>query len=159
MNIDIVCIGKLKEAFWRDAVGEYAKRLGRFCAFNIVELKETRLPANASEAEEEAVKVSEGERIINAIKDNTYVVALDIKGKELDSEQLAYRIRDLMTDGVSSFAFIIGGSLGLSDEVLKRADLRLSFSRMTFPHQLMRVILTEQLYRSFKIIRNEAYHK
>lgn len=159
MNIDIVCIGKLKEAFWRDAVGEYSKRLKRFCNFNIIELKEARLPANASEADEEAVKVSEGESIINAIKDNSYVVALDIKGKELDSEQLAEKLRALMTDGVSSFVFVIGGSLGLSEAVLRRADLRLSFSRMTFPHQLMRVILSEQLYRSFKIIRNEAYHK
>ncbi len=159
MNIDIVCIGRLKEKLWRDAVDEYAKRMKRFCSFSISELKESRLPANASFADEIAVKESEGKSILNALKDSSYVIALDVKGKELDSEQFAGKLNDLMTEGVSSFSFIIGGSLGLSDEVLQRADYRLSFSRMTFPHQLMRVILSEQIYRSFKIMRNEVYHK
>lgn len=159
MNIDIICIGKLKEKYWRDASAEYAKRLGRYCRFNIVELKESRLPENASQADENAVKEKEGQEILKAIKKQQHVVALDIKGKELDSEKLASRLDSLMTGGVSDIAFIIGGSLGLSPEVLSRADFRLSFSPMTFPHQMMRIILQEQLYRCFKIIYHETYHK
>lgn len=159
MNIEIICVGKLKEKYWRDAVAEYAQRLGRYCRFHITELKETRLPANASKADEEQVKKSEGEAILGAIKDRMYVTALDVKGKEMSSEQMAARLERHMTSGTSDMAFIIGGSLGLSGDVLKRADSRLSFSQMTFPHQMMRVILAEQIYRSFKIIHNETYHK
>ncbi|MGI6205062.1 MAG: 23S rRNA (pseudouridine(1915)-N(3))-methyltransferase RlmH [Anaerovoracaceae bacterium] len=159
MNIEIICIGKLKEKYWKDASSEYAKRLGRFCRFRITELKESRLPENASPADEEMVKEKEGKEILKALKNQQYVVALDIRGKEMDSEKLAARLDKLMTDGVSDVAFIIGGSLGLSPEVLSRADYRLSFSPMTFPHQLMRIILQEQIYRCFKIIHNETYHK
>lgn len=159
MNIEIICIGKLKEKYWKDASSEYAKRLGRFCRFRITELKESRLPENAFPADEEMVKEKEGKEILKALKNNQYVVALDIRGKEMDSEKLAARLDRLMTDGVSDVAFIIGGSLGLSPEVLSRADYRLSFSPMTFPHQLMRIILQEQIYRCFKIIHNETYHK
>ncbi len=159
MNVEIICIGKLKEKYWRDASAEYAKRLGRFCRFKITELKESRLPENASAADEETVKYKEGEEILKALKKQQYVVALDIRGTEIDSEKLAARLDRLMTSGTSDVAFIIGGSLGLSQDVISRADFRLSFSPMTFPHQMMRIILQEQLYRCFKIIHNEAYHK
>lgn len=159
MNIDIVCIGKLKEKYWADAVSEYVKRLRRYCNLNITELKEARLPDNASAADEENVKISEGRSILKVISDDTYAIALDIAGKQQSSEELAARIEKLAVDGRSKAAFVIGGSLGLSSDVLQRADYRLSFSPMTFPHQMMRVILLEQIYRSFKIIKNEAYHK
>lgn len=159
MNINIICIGKLKERYWQDAVKEYSKRLGRFCTLNIIELKESPLRANPSQADEEAVKVAEGREILAKIKPGDYVVTLEIKGKSPDSVQLARKISDLGLQGRSTIDFIIGGSLGLSGEVSSRSDFKLSFSAMTFPHQLMRVILLEQIYRSFKINSNEAYHK
>ena len=159
MNIQIICIGKLKEKYWTDAIKEYSKRLSRFCTLEIVELKESLLPANASPADEEKVKFEEGKEILKAIKDGTYVITLEIKGKSLSSEELAQKIDDLGIMGRSNVAFVIGGSLGLSPEVSKRSDFKLSFSKMTFPHQMMRVILLEQIYRSFKINRHEAYHK
>lgn len=159
MNINVVCIGKLKEKYWSDAISEYSKRLSRYCSLQIKELKEDRLHDNASAAEEQAVKVNEGKSILKALSDNSYVIALDVKGKQLSSESLADKIEGLAVDGRSNIDLIIGGSLGLSEEVLKRADFRLSFSPMTFPHQMMRVILLEQIYRSFKIIKNETYHK
>ena len=159
MNINVICVGKLKEKYWTDAVAEYSKRLGRFCTLKITELKEDRLADNASPADEEKVKATEGTSILKAIDGDAYVIALDVRGKELSSEKLAEKVETLALDGKSNLAFIIGGSLGLSQEVLARADYRLSFSPMTFPHQMMRVILLEQIYRSFKIIRNETYHK
>ncbi len=159
MNITILAVGKLKEKYWRDAIDEYSKRLGKYCKLQITELKETLLPANASAADEEAVKAVEGVEILGRIKPSDYVITLEIKGKPLSSEDLAAHIGNLAVTGKSSIVFIIGGSLGLSKEVSKRADLKLSFSAMTFPHQMMRVILLEQIYRSFKIIRNETYHK
>ena len=159
MNIQIICIGKLKEKYWTDAIKEYSKRLSRFCSLEITELKESLLPANASAADEEKVKLEEGKEILKAIKDGTYVITLEIKGKALTSEELAARIDDLGIRGRSNVAFVIGRSLGLSPEVSQRADFKLSFSKMTFPHQMMRVILLEQIYRSFKINRHEAYHK
>lgn len=159
MNIQIICIGKLKEKYWTDAIKEYSKRLSRFCSLEIIELKESLLPANASARDEERVKLEEGREILKAIKDGTYVITLEIKGKALSSEELAAKIDDLGIMGKSNVAFVIGGSLGLSPEVSNRADFKLSFSRMTFPHQMMRVILLEQIYRSFKINRHEAYHK
>lgn len=159
MNITIVAIGKLKEKYWRDAVAEYSKRLGAYCGLKIVELKESPLPAKASAADEEAVKLAEGREILGTIKKNDYVISLEIKGRELSSEALAGKIEKLAVDGRSDIVFIIGGSLGLSAEVSRRADMKLSFSPMTFPHQMMRVILLEQIYRSFKIIRHETYHK
>ena len=159
MNIEIICVGKLKEKYWRDAVDEYSRRLGRYCHFHITELKESRLPANASEADEENVKKAEGASILAALRDRMYVVALDVRGKEMSSEALAARIERHRDSGTATMAFLIGGSLGLSEEVLRRADFRLSFSPMTFPHQMMRVILAEQIYRSFKIIHHETYHK
>lgn len=159
MNITVIAIGKLKEKYWTDAIKEYSKRLGSYCNLNIIELKESPLRANPSAADEQAVKNAEGNDILSRIKPTDFVITLEIKGKGLSSEQLADKIEDLAINGKSSIVFIIGGSLGLSAEVSKRADFKLSFSAMTFPHQMMRVILLEQIYRAFKIIRNEAYHK
>ncbi len=159
MKINIICVGKLKEKYLRDASAEYEKRLSRYCRVQIRELKEARLAENASPAEEEAVKTEEGKSILKALSSSSFVIVLDIGGKELSSDQLAEKIGSLATTGESTVDFIIGGSLGLSEEVKKRADFRLSFSPMTFPHQLMRVILLEQIYRSFKILRKEPYHK
>ena len=159
MNIQIICIGKLKEKYWTDAVAEYMKRLSSYSSVKIVELKESRLPDKAGPAEEEKVKLEEGREILKAIKDGTYVVTLEIQGKQLSSEELAAKIEGLGIEGKSDVAFVIGGSLGLSHEVSKMADFKLSFSKMTFPHQMMRVVLLEQVYRSFKIMRHEAYHK
>lgn len=159
MNINVICVGKLKERYWTEAVAEYSKRLSRYCRIRIVELKEERLPDHASKAEEENVKNAEGESILRSLSPDSYVIALDIKGKQLSSEQLSKKIDDLTVEGRSSIDLIIGGSLGLSDEVRNRADFKLSFSPMTFPHQMMRVILLEQIYRCFKISRNEPYHK
>lgn len=159
MNITVIAIGKLKEKYWTDAVKEYSKRLGGYCNLNIIELKESLLRANPSAADEEAVKVAEGNDILSRIKPTDFVITLEIKGKGLSSEQLADKIEDLAINGKSSIVFVIGGSLGLSAEVSKRSNFKLSFSAMTFPHQMMRVILLEQVYRAFKIIRHEAYHK
>jgi len=159
MNITILAVGKLKEKYWRDAIDEYSKRLGKYCRLQITEIKESMLPANASAADEEAVKTAEGADILGKIKPSDHVISLEIKGKAFSSEALAQHLEHLTVSGKSSIVFVIGGSLGLSTEVSKRADLKLSFSAMTFPHQMMRVILLEQIYRSFKIIRNETYHK
>ena len=159
MNIKIICIGKLKEKYWVDAVAEYSKRLTPYCSLEIVELKESRLKQNAGPAEEEEVKVNEGREILDKVSPSDYVITLEIKGKRLSSEQLADKMADLALSAKSDIDFIIGGSLGLSQEVSRRADYKLSFSDMTFPHQMMRVILLEQIYRSFKIQRGEPYHK
>ena len=159
MNVTILAVGKLKEKYWRDAVAEYSKRLKSYCSLQITEIKESPLRANPSAADEEAVKIAEGADILSRIRSSDYVITLEIKGKVLSSEALAQKIEALAIDGKSSIVFVIGGSLGLSEEVSRRADFRLSFSAMTFPHQMMRVILLEQIYRSFKINRHEAYHK
>lgn len=159
MNISIICIGKLKEKYWQEAISEYSKRLKSYCSLSIVELKETKLPANASKADENFVKISEGKEILSHIDKNMHVITLEVKGKKLSSEAFASKIEDFAIDGKSNIAFIIGGSLGLSSEVSARSDFKLSFSDMTFPHQMIRVILLEQIYRCFKINRNEPYHK
>lgn len=159
MNVTILAVGKLKEKYWRDAVAEYSKRLKSYCSLQITEIKESPLRANPSAADEEAVKIAEGADILSRIRSSDYVITLEIKGKVLSSESLAQKIEALAIDGKSSIVFVIGGSLGLSEEVSRRADFKLSFSAMTFPHQMMRVILLEQIYRSFKINRHEAYHK
>lgn len=159
MNITIVCIGKLKEKYWEAAVSEYSKRLGSYCSLQIDELKETRISDNPSQAEEEAVKIEEGRSILKRIKKDSYVITLEIKGNTITSEELSSQIDRLALQGKSNIYFIIGGSLGLSKEVSDRADYKLSFSKMTFPHQMMRVILLEQIYRAFKISKNENYHK
>lgn len=159
MNIRILCVGKLKESYWTGAAAEYVKRLGRYCNLVIDEIREEKLPDNASEAEEEKGKRAEGERILSRVRDSDHVIALDIKGKALSSEAFAEHMERLALEGTVDVTFLIGGSNGLSQPVLNRSDFKLSFSNMTFPHQLMRVILLEQVYRCFKIIRNETYHK
>jgi len=159
MNITIISVGKLKERYLKEAVEEYSKRLSKYCKLDIIEVADEKAPENMSRAEEEAVKQKEGQAILKHIKNDTYAIALAIEGKMLSSEGFSEFINGLGIKGKSNIAFIIGGSLGLSDEVLRRADYKLSFSPMTFPHQLMRVILLEQIYRGFKIIRGETYHK
>lgn len=159
MKISICAVGKVKETFFRAAIAEYEKRLSRYAKLEILEVPDEKTPDKASEAEEEQIKTKEGERLLKLIKDDAFVIVLDIGGKQLDSVQLSKKLDTLGISGVSHIQFVIGGSLGLSDAVLKRADFKLSFSPMTFPHQLMRVILLEQIYRSYRIINNEPYHK
>ncbi len=159
MTITIYCVGKLKEEFYREAVREYAKRLSRYCKLSIVEVADEKTPDGASSAEETRIKDREGRRLLDKIKDGTYLIALAIDGKRLDSVEFSKKISDLCIHGQSEIGFVIGGSLGLSDGVLARADFALSFSDMTFPHQLMRVILLEQIYRAYKIMHHEPYHK
>ena len=158
MNINIVVVGSIKEKFYRDAIDEYAKRLSRYAKMSITEVKDEKTPANASTSEEDKIKQIEAERILSKFN-NSYVVALAIDGKKYTSESFAKRMEnyDILSKG--NLAFVIGGSLGLHESVLKRADERLSFSDMTFPHQLMRVILLEQIYRAYRIRNNEPYHK
>lgn len=158
MRINIICIGKLKEKYWTEAVKEYMKRLGAYCDPVITELKESKLTGEG-QAAEAAVKKAEGRDILSRIDKGSYVITLEIKGKKLSSEQFSDKINALSIDGKSDIVFVIGGSLGLDEEVSKRADFKISFSDMTFPHQMMRVILLEQIYRCFKIIRCETYHK
>ncbi len=159
MKITVICVGKVKEKFYRMAIDEYVKRLGRYCKPEIIEVADEKTPDNASAHEVELIKDKEGERILKNIRKDGIVIALAIEGKMLSSEQLADKISQLGVKGESHIQFIIGGSLGLSEKVLKEADMLLSFSKMTFPHQLMRVILLEQIYRSYRIIQGEPYHK
>lgn len=159
MNITLVTVGKLKEKYLKQAIDEYSKRLSRYCKLDIIELQDEKTPDNASEKEEAQIKEKEGRAILSKIKDNAYVVAMDLKGKQLTSEELSSFVERCGVTGNSNIVFVIGGSLGLSDEVIKRADYKLCFSKMTFPHQLFRVMLLEQVYRAFRIIKNEPYHK
>ena len=159
MKITVLCVGKVKEKFYRDAIDEFAKRLSRYCKLEIVEVSDEKTEEQASETEIRLVKEKEGERLLKNIKDDAYVITLCIDGKQLDSEELSEKIEKLGIQGTSHIYFVIGGSLGLADAVIKRADYKLSFSKMTFPHQLMRVILLEQIYRSYRIMNNEPYHK
>ena len=159
MKISILCVGKIKEKYFSDAVAEYMKRLTRYCLPEIIEVQDEKTPDGASMATELKIKEKEGERLLSKFKEGCFYIALAIKGKKLSSEQMAAKINELGTRGISHIGFIIGGSLGLSDEVLERCDMLLSFSDMTFPHQLMRVILLEQVYRSYRIISGEPYHK
>ena len=159
MKITCITVGKIKETYYTDAVKEYSKRLSRYCKLEIIELPDEKTPDGASQAQETAIKNREGERILKAIREDAYVIALAIEGQAPDSVGLSQKLERLVIGGTSHVTFVIGGSLGLSSLVLKRADEKLSFSRMTFPHQLMRVILLEQLYRSFRIMKGEPYHK
>ena len=159
MKITIVAVGKVKEKYFRDAVAEYAKRLAKYCRFEIIEVEDEKTPDKASEALETQIKEKEAERILKHVKEDAYLVTLEIQGKKLDSVAFADTIGKLATYGTSHIQFVIGGSLGLHESVSKRANLKLSFSDMTFPHQLMRVILAEQIYRSYRIISGEPYHK
>ncbi|MGP4076319.1 23S rRNA (pseudouridine(1915)-N(3))-methyltransferase RlmH [Halobacillus sp. K22] len=159
MKISIVTVGKLKEKYLKQGIEEYVKRLGPYAKVDIIEVPDEKAPENLSEAQMEEVKQKEGERILSKISNDTYVMTLEIEAKQLTSEKLASHMDGLATYGKSKVAFVIGGSLGLSDDVLKRSDFSLSFSKMTFPHQLMRLMLVEQVYRAFKIMKGEPYHK
>ncbi|NEU30591.1 23S rRNA (pseudouridine(1915)-N(3))-methyltransferase RlmH [bacterium LRH843] len=159
MNITIVTVGKLKEKYLKQGIAEYTKRLTAYAKLEIIEVPDEKAPENLSETEMQQIKQKEGERILAKIGADTHVIALAIEGKMLTSEQLADNLDKLATYGKSKIAFVIGGSLGLSDEVMERADDTLSFSKMTFPHQLMRLVLVEQVYRAFRIVRGEPYHK
>jgi 23S rRNA (pseudouridine1915-N3)-methyltransferase len=159
MNITVVAVGKLKEKYLREGINEYSKRLSAYCKLQVVEVADEKAPEVLSEVEMEQVKRKEGERILAQLKPDQYVIALAIEGQMWSSEKLASELDRLATYGKSQVAFVIGGSLGLSPEVLKRADVLLSFSKKTFPHQLVRLILLEQVYRAYRINRGEPYHK
>ena len=154
MNITVISVGKLKEKYLKLAIDEYSKRLSRYCKLNIIELADEQTPDNASEKDELIIKDKEGQKILNNIKDTMYVITLDLKGKMFSSEELSKFI-----DNCGVRGDVIGGSLGLSENVLKRANYSLCFSKMTFPHQLFRVMLLEQIYRAFRISNGEPYHK
>ena len=159
MGITLITVGKIKEKYFRDAIAEYQKRLSRYCKLDIIEVADEKTPDKASELLEEQIKRKEAERILKYIRDDAYCIALAIDGKKMDSVSFARHIEKLGLTGKSNVAFVIGGSLGLQESVLKRADEKISFSDMTFPHQLMRVILLEQIYRGYRIINGEPYHK
>ena len=159
MKITILTVGKIKEKYLRDAIAEYSKRLSRYAKLEIIEVADEKTPDNASETVETNIKNKEAERLLKYIRDDAYLITLEIKGKQLTSEELAQKIDTLGVQGTSHIIFVIGGSLGLGEEVLKRSNYALSFSKMTFPHQLMRVILLEQIYRSYRIMNGEPYHK
>ncbi len=159
MKITCIAVGKIKEKYYTEAVKEYAKRLSRYCKLELIELPDEKTPDGASQAEEAAILEREGERILKALKEDAYVIALAIEGKALDSVEFSHKLEQLGVRGKSHIAFVIGGSLGLSSAVMQKADEVVSFSSMTFPHQLMRVILLEQVYRGFRIMKGEPYHK
>lgn len=159
MNIDILSVGKIKEGYLREAINEYSKRLSRYCRLNIIEVQDEKTPDSQSEALCEICKKNEGDRLKKHLKEDACIITLEIEGREMSSEELAQTINSAGVKGISRIQFVIGGSLGLSDEITGCADMHLSFSRMTFPHQLMRVILLEQIYRGYRIINNEPYHK
>ena len=159
MKIKLICVGKVKEKFYVDAIKEYSKRLGAYTTLEIIEVPDEKTPDKASEAINLQIKEKEGNAILSKVKPNDFVMLLDVKGKMYSSEELSELIENYMVDGKSEFVFIIGGSLGVSQQVKQRANTLISFSKMTFPHQLMRVIFLEQIYRSFKIMKNEPYHK
>lgn len=159
MKITVVCVGKVKEGFYRDALAEYGKRLGKYCRLEIIEVSDEKTPDGAGSLLEEQIKEREGRRILEKLREDAFVCTLEIGGKKLSSEGFARWMENLTVGGTSHVTFVIGGSLGLHESVSRRSDFSLSFSDMTFPHQLMRVILTEQVYRAFRIIHGEPYHK
>ncbi len=159
MKISVLCVGKIKEKFFTQAIDEYSKRLSRYCSLNIVEVADEKTIDGASDSLCEKIKATEGERLLKKIPEDAYVITLEIEGRQLSSTELADRMSSLFVGGKSHLVFVIGGSLGLSGEVMKRSDMALSFSKMTFPHQLMRVVLLEQIYRAFRINAGEPYHK
>ena len=159
MKITILCVGKIKEKYFSDAIAEYAKRLSRYCKLEIVEVADEKTPDRASQTEIDQIKAKEGDRLLKYVKDDAFKIVLAIQGSRMTSEKFSAYIEQLGVRGVSHIMFIIGGSIGLGEEVMKRSDFALSFSKMTFPHQLMRVILLEQIYRSYRINSGEPYHK
>ena len=159
MKITLITVGKIKEKYLRDAIAEYSKRLSRYCKLEIIEVADEKTPDHASDVVEKTIRDKEAERIMKYVKEDAYVITLEINGKLLSSEELSAKINQLGIQGTSHIIFIIGGSIGLGKEMLARSDYALSFSKMTFPHQLMRVILLEQIYRSYRIINGEPHHK
>lgn len=159
VHINIICVGKIKEQYLKDAIMEYSKRLTKYCQLTITELLDEKIPNNPSGKEIELIKNKEGQNIISHIKKDTYLICLDLKGKQYTSEEFSNKLNEISINLNSSITFVIGGSLGISSEVLSRANELISFSKMTFPHQLFRVFLLEQIYRAFKINNNENYHK
>ncbi len=159
MKITLMCIGKIKEKFYREAVCEFEKRLSRYCRLEIIEVLDEKTPDHAGSLMEKQIKEKEASRLLKYLNQDAYVIALAIEGKQLNSVELSEKLENLGTSGVSHIIFLIGGSLGLSDGILSDADFALSFSKMTFPHQLMRVILLEQIYRAYRIMNGEPYHK
>ena len=158
LTINIICVGKLKEKFFKDAIDEYSKRLSKYCKLNILELPDEKIPDKTNQNIENEIKSKECDNIINHIKKDSYVVCLDLTGKELSSEQFSKSIEDISMES-SQITFIIGGSLGLTDKVLSMSNQKICFSKMTFPHQLIRVFLLEQIFRAFKISNGETYHR
>lgn len=158
LSINIVCVGKLKEEYLKSAINEYSKRLSKYCSLNFIELQDEKLPNKLNDSLIDEIKQKEASKIINHIKKDSYIICLDLKGKELSSEDFSKKIDDIALNFNSSITFVIGGTLGLTDDVLNLANEKLCFSRMTFPHQLIRVFLLEQLFRAFKISKNETYH-
>ncbi|MCI9063599.1 MAG: 23S rRNA (pseudouridine(1915)-N(3))-methyltransferase RlmH [Clostridia bacterium] len=158
VHINIICVGKLKEEYLKQAVSEYSKRLTKYCDLNIIEINDEQLPNRINETIIEQIKEKECKKIMEHIKNDSYVIPLDLKGKQFTSEELSTKIENIQTQGYSNITFIIGGTLGLTSEVLKKANESICFSKMTFPHQLIRVFLLEQIFRSFKISKNETYH-
>ncbi len=159
MKITIITVGKIKEKYLRDAIAEYSKRLNKYYKLDILEVADEKTPDHASAIVEEQIRNKEGERILKLLKDDAYVITLEIGGKMLDSVEFSQKLEQLGIQGKSHIIFVIGGSIGLGNEILKRSDFAISFSKMTFPHQLMRVILLEQIYRSYRIMNHEPYHK
>ncbi len=158
LSINIICIGKIKENFFKDAITEYSKRLSKYCNLNIIELLDEKLPSKLNNKIINSIKDSEGKKILSHLKKDSYKICLDLKGKQYSSEEFSYKIDDIALNCNSSITFIIGGTLGISEDVLNVANEKICFSKMTFPHQLIRVFLVEQLFRAFKISNNETYH-
>lgn len=159
MNISIIAVGKIKEKYIQEGIKEFSKRLSRYCNLKITEVEDEKAPENLSDKEKEAVKEKEGLKILSKIPQNSFIISLEIQGREISSEELSKKMEDIMVSGINDITFVIGGSLGLSDQVRSKSNFKLSFSKMTFPHQLMRLILLEQIYRAWKIMKDEPYHK
>lgn len=158
ININIICVGKLKENYLKEAISEYSKRLSKYCNLKIIEISDEKLPSKINSSTIQEVKNKEGLKILENIKKDTYIFPLDLNGKQFTSEEFSEKIENIAVRGFSSITFIIGGTLGISDEILEKANELICFSKMTFPHQLIRVFLLEQLFRAFKISNNETYH-
>lgn len=159
VTINILCVGKIKEKFFREAIEEYSKRLSKYCNLNILEVADSKVPDKTSDAIENQIKNEEAERMLNALKKDSYLICLDLKGKEYTSPEFSEKISKLTVEGKSNITFVIGGTLGIGDKILNQSAEKICFSKMTFPHQLMRVFLLEQLFRSFKIANKETYHR
>ena len=159
ISINILCVGKIKEEFWKDAINEYSKRLSKYCNFNIIEVQDSKVPDKVSPAMEKQIKDEEASRMLNLVKKATYLICLDLKGNEYTSPEFSEKIQKLAVEGNSNITFVIGGTLGLGDEILKLSKEKICFSKMTVPHHLIRIFLMEQLFRGFKIANGETYHR